>query len=146
VSNDAAAPRLLLYVDAQFASPYAMSAFVALHEKGLAFEVATVDLAANANHAAEFAGRSLTHRVRTRGVGDRGQEISPACGGLHTTIRIIGTMVPMATSTQPVRRWRTWFSPIQSPSTVETMSESATSKKYHFKRTVPRLGSSSCAS
>jgi glutathione S-transferase len=60
-----AAPNLRLYVDAQYASPYAMSAFVALHEKGLAFEVSTVDLAANANHSADFAGRSLTHRVPT---------------------------------------------------------------------------------
>jgi glutathione S-transferase len=56
---------LQLYVDAQFCSPYALSAFVALHEKGLAFDVITVDLAANANHAADFAGRSLTHRVPT---------------------------------------------------------------------------------
>ena len=38
---------LRLYLDAQFASPYAMSAFVALSEKGLSFEVTTVDLAVN---------------------------------------------------------------------------------------------------
>jgi glutathione S-transferase len=63
-------PLLRLYVDAQFASPYALSAFVGLHEKGLAFEVSTVDLAANANHAADFAGRSLTHRVPTLEHGD----------------------------------------------------------------------------
>lgn len=56
---------LLLYVDAQFASPYAMSAFVALHEKGLAFEIATVDLAAKANHEPHFAATSLTRRVPT---------------------------------------------------------------------------------
>jgi len=58
-------PKLLLYVDAQFASPYAMSAFVALHEKGLPFEIATVDLAAKANHEPLFAAKSLTHRVPT---------------------------------------------------------------------------------
>ncbi len=56
---------LRLYVDAQFASPYAMSAFVALDEKGLSFEVTTVDLAVNANHEAGFAGKSLTRRVPT---------------------------------------------------------------------------------
>lgn len=54
---------LRLYVDAQFASPYAMSAFVALHEKGLPFETVTVDLATNENQAADFASMSLTRRV-----------------------------------------------------------------------------------
>lgn len=56
---------LLLYVDGQFASPYAMSAFVALQEKGLRFEVTTIDLAANANHDPRYAAMSLTRRVPT---------------------------------------------------------------------------------
>lgn len=54
---------LRLYVDTQFASPYAMSAFVALSEKGLSFELTPVDLAANENRAAGFAAKSLTQRV-----------------------------------------------------------------------------------
>src|SRR5437016_40753 len=56
---------LLLHVDAQFASPYAMSAFVALHEKALAFDIATIDLAAGANHEPRYAATSLTQRVPT---------------------------------------------------------------------------------
>lgn len=56
---------LLLYVDAQFASPYAMSAFVALHEKNLSFEIATVDLLTEANNEPQFAALSLTQRVPT---------------------------------------------------------------------------------
>lgn len=56
---------LRLYVDAQFASPYAMSAFVAMQEKGLQFEITTVDLAAGANHEAGYAAVSLTQRVPT---------------------------------------------------------------------------------
>lgn len=40
-----------------------MSAFVALCEKGLSFDIATVDLAAGENRAAGFAGISLTRRV-----------------------------------------------------------------------------------
>lgn len=56
---------LRLYVDAQYASPYAMSSFVALQEKGLSFEIATVDLAANAHHAVGFVAMSLTRRVPT---------------------------------------------------------------------------------
>jgi glutathione S-transferase len=61
---------MLLYVDAQFASPYAMSAFVALHEKQLSFEIKTLDLAAGANHDPGYAKNSLTHRVPTLIDGD----------------------------------------------------------------------------
>lgn len=42
-----------------------MSAFVALHEKGLPFEVTTIDLAANANQEPHFVATSLTRRVPT---------------------------------------------------------------------------------
>ncbi|MGI4982628.1 MAG: glutathione transferase [Janthinobacterium lividum] len=56
-------PDLLLYTDAQFISPYAMSAFVALHEKGLPFRVETVDLGQRANRRPDFAGALLTQRV-----------------------------------------------------------------------------------
>lgn len=56
---------LCLYTDAQFASPYAMSVFVALHEKGLSFELATVDLARSGNLEPDYAARSLTQRVPT---------------------------------------------------------------------------------
>ena len=54
---------LLLYVDTQFASPYAISAFVALQEKELPFEIKTVDLAAKENHDPRYAATSLTRRV-----------------------------------------------------------------------------------
>jgi glutathione S-transferase len=54
-----------LYVDSRFLSPYAMSVFVALHEKQLPYDLLTVDLEAGANHAAGFARESLTHRVPT---------------------------------------------------------------------------------
>jgi glutathione S-transferase len=55
----------LLYVDAQSASPYAMSAFLAMNEKQLPFELKAVDLSANAHHAASYAAASLTRRVPT---------------------------------------------------------------------------------
>lgn len=58
-------PNLLLYVDSQFASPYAMSAFVALREKCLPFDVLTLDLAANATDEPHFATTSITRRVPT---------------------------------------------------------------------------------
>lgn len=56
---------LRLYTDAQFASPYAMSVFVALHEKRLPFDLSTVDLGSRANHEASYAAKSLTQRVPT---------------------------------------------------------------------------------
>jgi glutathione S-transferase len=56
---------MLLYVDSQFVSPYAMSAFVGLLEKNLAFEIESVDLAANANQEPAFAATSITRRVPT---------------------------------------------------------------------------------
>ncbi|MBE9138942.1 glutathione transferase [Nodosilinea sp. LEGE 07088] len=55
----------LLYVDAQFISPYALSAFVALQEKGLAFDIQTVNLAAEENKTPPFTAVSLTQRVPT---------------------------------------------------------------------------------
>lgn len=56
---------LVLYVDSQFMSPYAMSAFVALHEKRLPFDIKTLNLAAQENCEAGFAAVSLTRRVPT---------------------------------------------------------------------------------
>jgi glutathione S-transferase len=56
---------MLLYVDAQYASPYAMSAFVGLKEKGIPFDMQTVDLGTGANRPPDFAGKSLTQRVPT---------------------------------------------------------------------------------
>jgi len=54
-----------LYVDALYVSPYAMSAFVALREKGVPFDVKTVDLVAAANREPAYAAMSLTRRVPT---------------------------------------------------------------------------------
>jgi glutathione S-transferase len=54
-----------LYVDANFASPYALVAFVSVIEKGLDFEIETLDLAAHANHDPNFAKTSITRRVPT---------------------------------------------------------------------------------
>ena len=59
-----------LYVDHRYTSPYAMSVFVALREKGLAFDTLTLDLDAAQQHAADFAHLSLTQRVPTLVEGD----------------------------------------------------------------------------
>jgi glutathione S-transferase len=54
-----------LYVDANFASPYALVAFVSLIEKGLEFEIEPLDLAAHANQDPQFARTSITRRIPT---------------------------------------------------------------------------------
>ena len=54
---------LKLYVDSQFTRPYAISAFVALREKGLDFEMETVDLEAGKNKELSYTGKALTGRV-----------------------------------------------------------------------------------
>ena len=59
-----------LYVDHLYTSPYAMSVFVTLREKSLAFDTLTVDLDAAQQHAADFAQLSLTQRVPTLVEGD----------------------------------------------------------------------------
>jgi len=56
---------LTLYVDSNYVSPYAMSAYVALKEKQLEFEIRAVNLDRQENHQHEFAHASLTSRVPT---------------------------------------------------------------------------------
>jgi glutathione S-transferase len=56
---------MLLHVDAQYASPYAMSVFVALHEKQLPFDMGRIDLGAGENNTPSYAATSLTQRVPT---------------------------------------------------------------------------------
>ncbi|MFJ4375241.1 glutathione transferase [Pseudomonas japonica] len=58
-------PQFHLYVDARHASPYAMSVYVTLREKGLDFDTVLVDLDDGANQADDYARLSLTQRVPT---------------------------------------------------------------------------------
>ncbi len=59
-----------LYVDSRFTSPWAMSVFVALTEKGLPFTLHTLDLDAQETRKPAFAKLSLTRRVPTLVHGD----------------------------------------------------------------------------
>lgn len=65
MQTDRPGPSLQLHIDAQYASPYAMSVFVALREKALPFALHTVDLDAAAQHDPAYAALSLTARVPT---------------------------------------------------------------------------------
>jgi glutathione S-transferase len=56
---------MLLYVDSNFASPYALVAFVSLLEKGLAFDVEPLELFAKAHREPGYSSTSITGRVPT---------------------------------------------------------------------------------
>jgi glutathione S-transferase len=62
--------KLTLYTDANFHSPYAFSAFVALAEKGLPFEVTPLSLAAGDHRRGDYGARSITGRVPALQHGD----------------------------------------------------------------------------
>ncbi|VVQ38125.1 Glutathione S-transferase YfcF [Pseudomonas fluorescens] len=57
--------KLKLYVGADFVSAFAMSAFVALKEKQLSFELITLDLKARDNYQASYRDLSLTCKIPT---------------------------------------------------------------------------------
>ncbi|MDP9535091.1 glutathione transferase [Pseudomonas protegens] len=59
------ASRPRLYVDAQFTSPYALSVFVALREKGIDFDLLPLDLDAAQHREPAYARLSQTQRVPT---------------------------------------------------------------------------------
>lgn len=61
---------LTLYVDGFWISPYALSAYVALKEKGLPFEVKEVPLDKKEHHRPEYRDSSLTGRVPALRHGD----------------------------------------------------------------------------
>lgn len=56
---------MLLYVDSNVASPYALVAYVSLLEKGLTFEVKRLELSANAQNESAYAATSITRRIPT---------------------------------------------------------------------------------
>lgn len=63
-------PAITLWTDSHYFSPYALSVFVALKEKGLAFSLQTVDLASGQNLKPDWKGFDLTRRVPVLAVGD----------------------------------------------------------------------------
>jgi glutathione S-transferase len=56
---------MLLYVDSNFASPYALVAYVSLVEKGLTFDVKSLEIFADAQKESAYAATSITRRIPT---------------------------------------------------------------------------------
>lgn len=63
-------PAITLWSDANYFSPYVLSVYVALKEKGLNFTVQTVDLASGQNLQPGWKGYDLTRRVPVLAVDD----------------------------------------------------------------------------
>lgn len=59
------AQTLVLYVDIDYSSPYALSAYAALEAKGLSYTLEALDLRAKQNTTPQFGRVSLTSRVPT---------------------------------------------------------------------------------
>ena len=59
-----------LHVDHRYMSPYAMSAFVTLVEKGIDFELVEIDLSAGQHRESDYRARSSTGRVPMLSHGD----------------------------------------------------------------------------
>nr|WP_314420790.1 glutathione transferase [uncultured Erwinia sp.] len=63
-------PNIILWSDANFFSPYVMSVYVALSEKGLPFTLKRVDLASQEHREQAYGAISLTRRVPTLQIDD----------------------------------------------------------------------------
>lgn len=63
-------PKITLWSDADYFSPYVMSVYVALHEKALPFTLKTVDLSGGENLCPGWEGYTLTRRVPVLAVDD----------------------------------------------------------------------------
>src|SRR5688572_14037249 len=63
-------PEIVLYGNTPVTSPYVMSVFVALEEKGLPYRFTLLDLSRGEQHESEFVGHSITNRVPTLRVKD----------------------------------------------------------------------------
>ena len=61
---------IILYADSRFISPYVMSVFVTLTEKGIPFQIKKIRLLAEENLKPDYAKLSLTQRVPSLSHGD----------------------------------------------------------------------------
>jgi glutathione S-transferase len=65
-------PNIVLYGNTPVTSPYVMSVFVALEEKGLAHRLELLDLARGEQHDPEFVAHSITNRVPALAIEEAG--------------------------------------------------------------------------
>src|SRR3954462_13707409 len=68
-------PELVLYGNTPVTSPYVVSVYVALEEKGLSSRLELLDLTRGDQHSPEFVAHSITNRVPTLQVTDGGRSV-----------------------------------------------------------------------
>jgi glutathione S-transferase len=66
---------IVLYGNTPVTSPYVMTAFVALEEKGLPYRLELLDLARGDQHQPSFVAGSITNRVPALSIADEGGEV-----------------------------------------------------------------------
>lgn len=98
-----------LFVDSLYDSPYAMSAFVALQEKSLPFDMHPIDLGGGKHHEADYAKASITHRVPTLVDGDftlsESSAIEEYLEEAYPTTRIYPTDLRQRARARQVQAW-----------------------------------------
>jgi glutathione S-transferase len=120
---------LILYVDSKFTSPYAMSVFVTLTEKGIPFEMKTVDLGAREHLNPAYSDLSVTQRIPTLAHGDfRLSESSAISEYLEEVFphpdypRVYPTDARRRARARQVQAWlRSDFLPIREERNTETL-------------------------
>ena len=125
---------LTLYAETKHTSPYVMSVFVALHEKGLPFDLKLIDLSAREQDSANYAATSMTRRVPTLVHGDFSlSESSAICEYLEDCFpapqhpAIYPTSVRERARARQVQAWiRSDMMPIRHERSTETVFYPAT--------------------
>ena len=119
-----------LYVDSNYLSPYAMTAFVALKEKGLDFEMVPLDLQASQQNAAPYTSVSGTQRVPTLCDGDFNlSESSAICEYLdevHPDPRLFPSDIKARAKAREIQAWlRSDLMPIRQERSTEVVFRKA---------------------
>ncbi|CAI0698016.1 glutathione transferase [Serratia entomophila] len=119
-------PIVELYTDSQFFSPYALSAFVALTEKAIPFNVKPVDLAKEEHQQAAYVSLSLTRRVPTLVIGEfqlsESSAIAEYLEDIHPAHAIYPRDVKQRAKAREIQAWlRSDFMPIRAERSTEVI-------------------------
>jgi glutathione S-transferase len=101
--------QVILYADSDFSSPYAMSAYVALKVKGIAFDLQIIKLDEEEQKSNSFLEKSLTSRVPTLIDGDfslsESSAISEYLEEIQPTPHLYPTSIHQRNRARQVQAW-----------------------------------------
>jgi glutathione S-transferase len=118
--------KIILYVDSQFLSPYVMSVFVTLKEKGIPFQIKKIDLNTKENNQPAYANISLTQRVPTLTHGDfhlsESSAISEYLDDLYPVPSVYPKDTQLKARARQIQAWiRSDFLPIREERSTEVV-------------------------